>query len=146
MRRIILSSVVFLVYNIVPHFLINGTIFGKKLLNIKCFNSFHKFYLPNFSFQEQLSEISLFFSYVKLEFPRQIFQRYSNVKRHEYPSSGSRIVPCGRQTDTTKLIIPFRNFANPPKNGTSVSPRTYRCQMRVSASKDTTDSQNARSR
>jgi hypothetical protein len=37
---------------------------------------------------------------------------------HEYPSSGSRDVPCGRtdgQTDITMLIIAVRNFANVPK-------------------------------
>jgi len=36
MRRIILSSVACLSLNIFPHFLINGTIIGKKLPNIKC--------------------------------------------------------------------------------------------------------------
>ena len=30
-------------------------------------------------------------------------------------SSGSRAVPCG-QTDITKLIVAFSNFANAPKN------------------------------
>ena len=41
---------------------------------------------------------------VKLEFSRHIFEKkYSNVKFHENPSSGSRVVPCG-QTDMTKLI------------------------------------------
>ena len=33
---------------------------------------------------------------------------------------GAEFVPCGRtgrQTDTTKLITAFRNFANAPKNG-----------------------------
>ena len=34
----------------------------------------------------------------------------------ENPSSGSRLVPCGR-TDMTKLIVTFRTFANAPKNG-----------------------------
>jgi len=38
------------------------------------------------------------------------------------PSSGSRVVPCGRtgrqtdrQTDMMKLIVAFRNFAKAPK-------------------------------
>jgi len=55
---------------------------------------------------------------MKLEFPRQIFQKYSNFKFHENPSSGSRVVSCGQtdgQTDMTKLIVAFRNFANAPK-------------------------------
>jgi len=49
---------------------------------------------------------------MKLEFSIQIFEIYSNIKFHENPSSGSRLVPCGRadgQTDTTKLIVAFRN-------------------------------------
>jgi len=33
---------------------------------------------------------------MKLEFSRQIFEKYSNIKFHENPSSGSRVVPFGR--------------------------------------------------
>jgi len=39
---------------------------------------------------------------------RQIFEKYSNIKFHENPSSGIRVVPCGwmdRRTDMTKLIL-----------------------------------------
>ena len=35
---------------------------------------------------------------MKLEFSRQIFEKYSNIKFHENPYSGNRVVPCG-QTD-----------------------------------------------
>jgi len=35
---------------------------------------------------------------MKLEFSRQIFEKYSNIKFHENPSIGSRVVPFG-QTD-----------------------------------------------
>jgi hypothetical protein len=42
------------------------------------------------------------------------FEKYSNIKFHENPSSGSRVVPC-RRTDMTKLIVTFRNFAKAPK-------------------------------
>ena len=52
---------------------------------------------------------------MKLEFSQRIFEEYSNVKFHENPSSGSRVVPCGG-TDMTKLIVAFRNFANAPKH------------------------------
>ena len=31
-----------------------------------------------------------------LQLSRQIFEKYSNVKFHENPSSGSRFVPCGQ--------------------------------------------------
>jgi len=58
---------------------------------------------------------------LKLEFFLQIFEKYSNIKFHENPSSGSRVVPCGRtdgQTDRTMLIVASSNFANTPKNGT----------------------------
>ena len=56
---------------------------------------------------------------MKLEFSQQIFEKYLNIKFHENPSSGSRVVPCGRtdrQTDMMQLIVPFRYLANGPKN------------------------------
>jgi hypothetical protein len=33
---------------------------------------------------------------MKTEFSRKIFEKSSNIKFHENPSSGSRVVPCGR--------------------------------------------------
>jgi hypothetical protein len=56
---------------------------------------------------------------MKLEFSRQIFGKYSNIKFHENSSGGSRDVPCGRKdvrTHMTKLTVAFRNFANTSKN------------------------------
>ena len=53
-----------------------------------------------------------------LEFSRQIFEKYTNIKFHENPSSGSGIVLCGQtdgRTDVTKLIVAFLNFVNAPK-------------------------------
>ena len=41
---------------------------------------------------------------MKLEFSRQIFEKVSNIKFHQNPSSGNM----------TKLIVAFRNFANAP--------------------------------
>jgi hypothetical protein len=35
---------------------------------------------------------------MKLESYRQILEKYSDLKSHQNPSSGSRVVPCG-QTD-----------------------------------------------
>ena len=62
---------------------------------------------------------------MKLEFSRQIFEKYSNIKFHENPSGGIRAVPCGRtdgqkdrRTDMTKLIVAFRNFAKAPIRST----------------------------
>jgi hypothetical protein len=39
----------------------------------------------------------------------------SNIKFYRNPSSGIRVVPCGRtDRQMTKLIVAFRNFANAP--------------------------------
>jgi hypothetical protein len=56
---------------------------------------------------------------MKIEFSLQIFEKSSDIKFHEHPSSGSRVVSCGRKdrrTDMTKLIVAFRNFANVPNS------------------------------
>jgi len=51
------------------------------------------------------------------------FFKSMNIKFHENPFRRSRVVPCGgkdwqtdRQTDITKIIINFRNYANAPRN------------------------------
>jgi len=41
---------------------------------------------------------------MKLEFSQQSFEKSTNTKFQENPSSESRVVPCGR-TDMTKLIV-----------------------------------------
>ena len=51
---------------------------------------------------------------MKLEFSRQFFEKYSNIKFDGHHPTGSPVVPCGR-TDMTKLIDAFRNCANAPK-------------------------------
>jgi len=54
-----------------------------------------------------------------------MLENISNIKFHENPSNGNRVVPCGqrdrqthgwidRETHMTKLIVAFRNFANSP--------------------------------
>ena len=43
-----------------------------------------------------------------------------NIKFNENPAVVNRHVPCERrdgQTDVTKLIVAYRNFATAPKNG-----------------------------
>jgi hypothetical protein len=54
---------------------------------------------------------------MKLQFSRQIFEKYLNIKFHENPSSGSLNVTDGR-TDgqTTKRIVVFRNGATVSNN------------------------------
>jgi len=54
----------------------------------------------------------------KLNFLDIFSKKCTNIKFHENPSSGSRVVPCGRtdrRKDMTKLIVAFRNFTNAPK-------------------------------
>ena len=56
---------------------------------------------------------------IQLEFSRRILEKSSNIKFHETPSSGSRVIPRGQingWTDMTTLnvVFFFRNFANAP--------------------------------
>jgi hypothetical protein len=46
---------------------------------------------------------------MEFEFSRQIFEKYSNIKFHENPSGGSRVVPYGQtdgQTDEASSRFP----------------------------------------
>jgi len=55
--------------------------------------------------------------FLKPEFSRPIFGKYSDIKFHENPSSGSRVVSYGQmdgQTDMTNPIAAFRHFAYAP--------------------------------
>jgi hypothetical protein len=56
---------------------------------------------------------------MKLEFSRQVFEKYSNVKFHEIPPVGVELFHADARTDghtdMTKLIIAFRNFVKAPK-------------------------------
>ena len=54
-------------------------------------------------------------SLMKLESSRQTVEKCPNIKFHENQSTGSRVVPCDRRTDITKLLVAVRNFANPPE-------------------------------
>jgi len=56
---------------------------------------------------------------MKLKVAESNFEKDSNIKFRENPSSGRRVVACGRtdgridrQRDVTKLMVRFRNFAN----------------------------------
>jgi hypothetical protein len=55
-----------------------------------------------------------------MEFSQHIFEKYSNIKFHENPSNGDRVVTCGgkdgEKTDMKNLIVAFRNSASKPKN------------------------------
>jgi hypothetical protein len=53
---------------------------------------------------------------MKFEFSRHIFEKFSNIKCNENPSSGSRIcsIRTEGQTNMKKLIFAFCRFANAP--------------------------------
>jgi len=42
---------------------------------------------------------------MKLEFSRQIFEKFSNIKLYKNPSSGSRVLPYGRTDGRTDRKI-----------------------------------------
>jgi len=53
---------------------------------------------------------------MKLEFFQHIFEKHSNSKFYENPSSRNRAVPCGQTlTDMTKPKVAVRNFENAAK-------------------------------
>jgi len=54
---------------------------------------------------------------MKLEFSHQLLGKHSNIRYHKNPSSGSRIVLCGRtarRTNMSNLLVAFRSFAKAP--------------------------------
>ena len=116
-------------YNISPHYLINGTIFERRKKKLPSTKYVFLFSLQLFSetflilrrYEPDMIKNVYWYScpiLMKLEFSLMILEKYWNIKYHENPSSGSRGVPCGRtvrRADITKLIAAFRNFANAPK-------------------------------
>jgi hypothetical protein len=50
---------------------------------------------------------------MKLELCRHILEKCSDIKCHQNPCNGSRLL-CGR-TDIRKLVVAFRSFTNAPK-------------------------------
>jgi len=52
---------------------------------------------------------------MKLEFSRRIFEKRSNIKFHENPSSGSGVGPWKRTDGHDKANSHFRNFVNATK-------------------------------
>ena len=109
----------------------NCTIFESKIFDIKCVFRFYiqllsETFLIIIRIERDVycnvhwssSMYPLFLSdFNETNFSRQIFQKYSNIKFHENPSSGSRVVPYGQtdRPDEAKTAV-FRNFANAPKN------------------------------
>jgi hypothetical protein len=130
-----------LLYRIFPHYLINGTIFGKKLLNIKCV----------FWFSLQLlSETFLILGRIQRDIiinvhrpsckvplllsdfnETWIFSRdFRNILKYQISWKSVQWEPScsmrtGRWTDMTKLTFAFRNYENAPtKHNPTVGLRT----------------------
>ena len=118
--------------SIVPLYLINDTTFGKKIIECKMsFVIFWTTFAWNISHSKKNSarycqKCILVFAWstryscrilIKLEFSRQIVEKHSDIKFHEYPFIGSRVVPCGRtdRHDKTNSLF-FRKFGKAPKN------------------------------
>ena len=121
-------------YYIFPHYLTNGMIFWKKSCNKICVFLFDLHILPETFLILRYASYCHKYSYVSMlskscschiwiiEFSLQFFEKYSHMTLHRHPSRGSWVFPCGRtngrtnrQSDMTKLIVTFHNFANAPK-------------------------------
>ena len=137
MRHIVVCRL----YKIFSLYLINVTIFEEKLLNIKCVFWFslqllsETFLIARGTERDMIKYTYIYIHIVlhkyclflldfnELDFYRQIFEKYSNIKFHENPSIDIRFVSCGLKdwdTDVTKLRVAFRSFANKPKNLSSL--------------------------
>ena len=118
-----------------PHYLINCTIFGKKLLNIKCVFWFslqllcETFLIIRRTDRDMIKNVyrsSCKVSVILVRFwwkanilPR-FFEKFINIIFNENPSSGSRVVPCrrtdrqtDRQTEAKMSVVAFRNRIQP---------------------------------
>jgi hypothetical protein len=122
------------IYSVFPHYLINGTIFGRKVLqHTACVLIFSTTFVWNIAYcrkdwaayYRKCTYIGLYVRYALL------LSDYNEswifcadfrkiLKFYESPSSGSAFVPdrrTYRQTGIMKPIAAFRNFANAPENG-----------------------------
>jgi hypothetical protein len=128
-------------YNNIPHYLTNGTIFGKHVMDTKYFVWFPLQVLSDTFLILRRNEWdvikNVYFSSCKIpaipvrfywyKFSQQIFEKYSYITFNENPSSGRRVVPWGQtsgrtdgQTDRRidrdgEAKIAFRNFAIAPR-------------------------------
>ena len=119
-------------YHICPHYLINGTIFGKMLLSTKCVFWFSLQLLPEtflilrriqrdviINVRRSSCKVPLFLSDCnKTWIFSTDFRKILKYQTSWNPSNGSRAFQCGqmdRRVDMTKPIVTFRNFVNSPK-------------------------------
>jgi hypothetical protein len=113
-----------------PNYLINVKIFGKTILNIKVFWLSLQLLLKLFFFvlrriqREMIINVHRFSRtcyfcpiLMKLEFSPQIFEKFSNIKFHENPSSGSQVVHAYRHDEANNHPSQFcelslKNYIN----------------------------------
>jgi hypothetical protein len=103
-------------YSIFPQFLIQGTIFEKFTEQKFVFwfslqRSSETFLIPRRNERDMIKIVycSSVFSDFNETF-QQIFEKSSNIKFHELPSSGSRVVPCGRTDRHDEANSRFSQF------------------------------------
>ena len=123
-------------YHIFPDYLINGTIFRKKIIEHKmCLHFLYNFCLKHFSFSEKFSKV-LSHMYERLHVKHQLFLWDDNETWFSSTDSGKILEyqiqwksvqwkpSCSmradgetdRQTEMTNLTVTFRNFADKPQN------------------------------
>ena len=120
-----------LLYNIFPHYLINGDIFEKKVIEYKlCVlifstNLSETFLILRRSERDLIKNIywsSCKVPIVLVRFQWNLnflngFSKNSHIKFHENPSNGNRVVPFGRKDGRTdRQTEVFRNIAKALKN------------------------------
>ena len=69
-----------------------------------------------------------------------MFEKYTNIKFQCNPSSRSRVISCAqtdKQTDTMKLTVIFRNFANMLKNVTELQTWFHKNNLMINTDKTT---------
>ena len=122
-------------YYIFPHYVKNGTIFGKKLLNTKC---------VFWSSLQLLSETFLILWITGRDMIRNVYWSSCKVpvvlvsflyrfskntqKFYKNPSSDRRVFPCGRTVRHDEANVAFRNFAN----RFQITELFYGCQLILS--------------
>ena len=108
------------------HYLINGEIFGKNLVSIKCVVWFSLQDLSetflilrriNETLQQMGKSLHVKYSLLLLEFndnwiSSTDFRKTTKYQFHQYPSNGSRVVPCGQTNRETDGRTDEHNEAN----------------------------------